>query len=323
MQRYQVNSPVLLIFYNRVDKAKNILQNLIDTKNNFSKLFIKVDGPKNEDDSIKVNQVIDIINLYKKNFNNINISIEKKNLGLQQNIISSIDDVLEKEETVIVLEDDQLVSKQFFEFCDLMLFKFKDNEKIFQISGSCYLPDKLKKNDIYFSKFADCVGWATWKRSCKKLRRSLSLYEVYKNNKVKNYYNDLSITHWFYEYLYREHTAIEKKGLWSTWWQLSIIYENGICVNPMKNLSIHDGLDKESNPEHYNRSYDFKKKIICEEILLPEIKNYNLEYSKELDKHNIIMIKKTDPIFKILNRLKWIIKFFPRIYSLKSISKTI
>ena len=78
MQRYQVKSPVLLIFYNRVDKAKNILQNLLDTKNNFSKLFIRVDGPKNEDDSIKVNEVIKIINLYKKNFDNINISIEKK-----------------------------------------------------------------------------------------------------------------------------------------------------------------------------------------------------------------------------------------------------
>ena len=78
MQRYQVNSPVLLIFYNRADK-ENILQNLLDTKNNFSKLFIKVDGPKNEDDSIKSDQVIDI-NLTKK-FNNINISIEKKNLG--------------------------------------------------------------------------------------------------------------------------------------------------------------------------------------------------------------------------------------------------
>lgn len=323
MQKYQVKSPVLLIFYNRVDKAKNILQNLLDTKNNFSKLFIRVDGPKNEDDSIKVNKVIKIIDLYKKNFDNINISIEKKNLGLQQNIIRSIDNVLDKEETVIVLEDDQLVSKQFFEFCDLMLLKFKNNEKIFQISGSCYLPDRLKKNDIYFSKFADCVGWATWKRSWKKLRRSICLYEIYMNNIVKNYYKDLSITHWFYEYLYREHTAIEKKGLWSTWWQLSIIYENGICVNPMKNLSIHDGLDKESSPEHYDSSYDFKKKIICEEILLSEIKNHNLKYSKELDEHNIIMIKKTDPIYKFLNRLKWMIKFFPRIYSLKNISKTI
>ena len=323
MQGYQVKSPVLLIFYNRADKAKNILQNLVETKNNFSKLYIRVDGPKNNDDSIKVNEVINIINLYKKNFDQMNISIEKKNLGLQQNIIRSIDGVFEKEETIIILEDDQLVSKNFFEFCDLMLLRFKNNEKIFQISGSCYLPDKLKKNDIYFSKFPDCVGWATWKRSWKKLRRTLSLYEIYKNNKIQNYYNDLSITHWFYEYIYREHTAAQKKGLWSTWWQLSIIFENGICVNPMKNLSIHDGLDKDLNSEHYNKSYNLKKKMVCEEILLSEIKNDNVEHDKQLDKHNFIMIKKTDPNFKILNRLKWIIRFLPRIYSLKGISKTI
>ena len=91
----------------------------------------------------------------------------------------------------------------------------------------------------------------------------------------------------------------------------------------MKNLSIHDGLDKNSNSEHYNESYDLKKKLICEEILLSEIKNDNVEHDKELDKYNFIMIKKTDPIFKIFNRLKWIIKFLPRIYSLKGISKTI
>ena len=153
MQGYQVKSPVLLIFYNRADKAKNILQNLLETKNNFSKLYIRVDGPKNNDDSIKVNEVINIINLYKKNFDQMNISIEKKNLGLQQNIIRSIDGVFEKEETIIILEDDQLVSKNFFEFCDLMLLRFKNNEKIFQISGSCYLPDKLKKMTYIFRNF--------------------------------------------------------------------------------------------------------------------------------------------------------------------------
>ena len=39
MQRYQVNSPGLLIFYNRADKAKNILQNLIDTKTIFKIIY--------------------------------------------------------------------------------------------------------------------------------------------------------------------------------------------------------------------------------------------------------------------------------------------
>ena len=63
--------------------------------------------------------------------------------------------------------------------------------------------------------------------------------------------------------------------------------------------------------------------MVCGEILLSEIKNDNVEHDKQLDKHNFIMIKKTDPNFKILNRLKWIIRFLPRIYSLKGITKTI
>ena len=37
-------------------------------------------------------------------------------------------------------------------------------------------------------------------------------------------------------------------------------------------------MDKESSPEHYDSSYHLKKKITCEEILLSEIKNYNLGY---------------------------------------------
>ena len=237
---------------------------------------------------------------------------------MQQNIIRSIDNVLEKEETVIILEDDQLVSKQFFEFCDLMLFRFRNNEKIFQISGSCYLPNEYKKDDIFFSKIPDCVGWATWKNSWIKLKRSFSLYEIYKEKKIKNYYNSLSNTHWFYEYLYREHYAQEKKGLWSTWWQLTIIYENGLSINPMKNLVIHDGLEDRVDTEHYEKSNEIKKKIQCENINLDKIRNLKVDYNKTLDNLNFKLIKKTDPVFKLKNRINWFLKFLIRIYSLKN-----
>ena len=109
---------------------QKIFYKIYRTKNNFSKLFIKVDGPKDEYDSIKVNEVIDIINIYKKNFDNTIFQLKKK-FRFAITIIRSIDYVLEKEETVIVLEDDQLVSKQFFV---LETFRFRNNEKIFQIN---------------------------------------------------------------------------------------------------------------------------------------------------------------------------------------------
>ena len=61
---------------------------------------------------------------------------------------------------------------------------------------------------------------------------------------VQNYFNNLSKTHWFYEYLFREHYASQKKGLWSTWWQLTIICEDGLSVNT----------------EHYDKTIEIKKK---------------------------------------------------------------
>tara|TARA_B110000971_G_scaffold48969_1_gene49090 strand:+ start:3117 stop:3731 length:615 start_codon:yes stop_codon:yes gene_type:complete len=199
-----------------------------------------------------------------------------------------------------------------------MLEKFRDNEKIFQISGSCYLPNQLKKDDIFFTKMPDCIGWATWKRSWKKLKRNFSLYDIYKEKKIQNYYNNLSKIHWFYEYLYREHFALEKKGLWSTWWHLTIIYENGLSINPMKNLVIHDGLDYRPDMEHYAVSNKIKKKIRCENIDLNKIKNFKIIYNKTLDNSNFEMIKRTDPVFKLKNRLMWSLKFFIRIYRLKN-----
>ena len=317
MKNYNVKSPVLIIFYNRVGKTNNILENIIKSKNKFSKLYFRVDGPKDYKDKLKIKKVIKILKLYKKKFDNVKLSFEKKNLGLQRNIIKSIDIVLNENDTVIVLEDDHLISPSFFKFCDLMLKKFKNNKKIFSISASSYLPNHLKKNDIFLSKFADCVGWATWKRSWSKLRRNYNLYDIYKKKIIKKYYNNISIEHWFYEYLYREYKAQKNKGLWSTWWQLSIIYENGLSVNPMRNLVIHDGLDKDSNPEHFDKKYLVKKNIRCEHMQLNKIKNYKPHYNKYLDRFNVEMIKKTDPIYNIFNRIKWFLRFYPRVLSLK------
>ena len=260
MKKYKVISPVLIIFYNRIDKTKNILENLLESNNDFSNLYFSVDGPKNYEDIDKIQEVIRLLKIYKKKLNNVEIIVNEKNLGLQQNIVKSIDYVLGINDTIIVLEDDHIVSPEFFHFCDHMLNKFRSNKKIFQISGSCYLPNKFKKDDIFFSKMPDCVGWATWKNSWQKLRRSFSLYEIYQKKIVQNYFNNLSKTHWFYEYLFREHYASQKKGLWSTWWQLTIICEDGLSVNPMKNLVIHDGLDDRLDTEHYDKTIEIKKK---------------------------------------------------------------
>lgn len=320
MQNYLIKSPVLVIFYNRLDKTKNIIKNLINSKKNFSKLYFRVDGPKNYLDKKKIEKVIKILKRYKhknKN-NNVVISCEKKNLGLQHNIIKSINYVLKKNDRVIILEDDHIPAPTFFEFCDFMLKKYENDDKIFQISGSCYLPNNLQNDDVYLTKFPDCVGWATWKTSWSKLLKNYNFNNIIESKLVKNYYKNINIAHWFYEYLFREYFAKYKKGLWSTWWQLSIINENGLSVNPKKNLVSHDGLDADSNAEHFDDRYSLKKEITNKNINIKKIKNRKTIYKKNFDKYNFDIIKKTDPIFKLTNRIYWFLNFFPRLYRLKN-----
>ena len=86
----------------------------------------------------------------------------------------------------------------------------------------------------------------------------------------------------------------------------------------MKNLVIHDGLDNPFDAEHYDKGNEIKKKIRCENINLDKIKNFEITYNKTLDNFNFKLIKKSDPVFKLKNRLIWFLRFYIRVYRLKN-----
>lgn len=90
------------------------------------------------------------------------------NMGCGRRISSGLDWVFEKEEQVIILEDDCVPDETFFRYCQEMLEYYKDDERIMMISGnnpyaSCYQGDE----DYLFSKVPFIWGWASWRRSWK------------------------------------------------------------------------------------------------------------------------------------------------------------
>ena len=58
-------------------------------------------------------------------------------------------------------------NKSFFKFCNLLLEKYKNDNRISQITGNNFLNYKKfrrRNNDSYsFSNFTSSWGWATWK----------------------------------------------------------------------------------------------------------------------------------------------------------------
>ena len=177
--------PVALITYNRPAHTKKVLNEL--SKHHIQNLYIFSDAPKNGNDVEKVNAT-------RKLFKGIdwtqpNIIYQETNQGLAKSIISAVDLVFEKYSTVIVLEDDCVPQKYFFEFMKKSLDKYENAENIYGISGySIPLDTDVIIDypfDNYFFPRIGSWGWATWKHKWNQRIDNLDLlYEKLINNKI-------------------------------------------------------------------------------------------------------------------------------------------
>ena len=86
------------------------------------------------------------------------------NLGCKNRVASGIDWVFEKVSEAIILEDDCLPDPTFFRFCQEMLERYRDDQRIGMISGDNFQFDRRRNNDsYYFSKYVHVWGWASWR----------------------------------------------------------------------------------------------------------------------------------------------------------------
>jgi hypothetical protein len=94
------------------------------------------------------------------------------NLGLRQRILTGLDEVFQRVEHAIILEDDCLPNTSFFDFCSQMLKKYSETESVALVAGSNIAPYEKNKTDYFFSHTTFIWGWATWASTWKSFRGS-------------------------------------------------------------------------------------------------------------------------------------------------------
>lgn len=99
-------------------------------------------------------------------------------------LLGAISWLFENEEQGIVLEDDCVPSMHFFAFCDKMLRAYKDNDKVWYVSGDNFLNDTPNNYDIYFTRYHFMYGWATWRDRWKKISFDYSRYKLLTRRKT-------------------------------------------------------------------------------------------------------------------------------------------
>ncbi len=237
----KITTPVTFFIFNRPETTKKVFEEI--RKAEPEKLFVVADGPRTnakEDESL-CKQTREITE-------NIDWDCEvvrdyaKENFGLRKRIITGLSRVFEQVDETIILEDDCLPNYSFFLFCQELLSKYKNENRIMMISGNNFLFNKLKiKESYYFTVFNHIWGWATWKRA----------WQFY-DDEMKDW-NEMKETDFLFNVLQDEDSAKYfrtifqevyegKINSWGYRWLYSMWKRGGLSIAPQKNLVTNIGF---------------------------------------------------------------------------------
>jgi hypothetical protein len=126
--------PVVLIAFNRPRVTARVLDALREVKP--SRLFVIADGPRpgNREDVERCARVRTLIEGI-----DWDCRVEKRyaesNLGLEANVELGLDWVFSQVDRAIVFEDDCIPDPSFFDYCEELLERYADDERVWLIAG--------------------------------------------------------------------------------------------------------------------------------------------------------------------------------------------
>ncbi len=273
------DTPILYLIFNRPDHIQTTFEHIRAIKP--KKLFIAADGPRknipNEDKICKQAREL-VLNAIDWECE-INTLFRDTNLGCGNAVYQAINWFFSHVSMGIILEDDCVPNKSFFNFCQKMLDLHKDRDEVMHISGTWYLSEQ--KEDYIISKHPFVWGWATWKRAWEKYDFELhndSFAEI-ETNIFLNLNSAQQTTHWLNSFKH-----LTNKGWNFTWdyqWIYTIWKYLGVTISPTKNLISNIGFNE--NATHTTQQQHYLANVPTHDFETNDLKgNYSL--NKKLDK---------------------------------------
>ncbi|WP_206732272.1 glycosyltransferase family protein [Halarcobacter mediterraneus] len=301
-------SPIVLFVYNRLEHTKKTInalkKNLLAEQ---SHLYIYSDGYKNEEDKTQVLELRKYLKTI-KGFLDISIIEQNKNKGLANSIISGVTEVINHHGTTIVVEDDIVTSRYFLTFMNKALNDYKEEKKVWHISGWNYPISNEYLEDTFLWRMMNCWGWATWEDRWKYFEKEpKKLINTYSKKDINKF--DLDINNaGFWEQVLKN--SSREMNTWAIFWYATIFNNKGLCLNPTQSFTKNIGFDGTGTNTGFRNNYSSKLNNSSE---IRMTKNFN-ENKLALERIKRFLIKKDDKnlqfskslnlIYKKLNELK-------------------
>lgn len=305
MRQFQV--PVTLFFFKREEKTIQVLDRIAMIRP--KKMYLICDGGRDLAEEQRVQEC------RKRVENRIDWKCEviknyaSENLGVYNRIGKGAQWVLEREESAIFLEDDNLPDLTFFRFCEEMLKYYKDDTRVLWVCGTNYLKEYEPQDgsSYLFTKQMQPCGWASWKNKFARFYDGeLKLWkDQYLKKRIIYEYTNKVLLEQDMDFWNREfRRLLSGMRLWSWDYQMSFTLRiNGLYgIVPKYNLITNIGVDNDS--EHGGNTF---KNVMTERFCGLPVKSLDFPL-----RHPKVLL--TDPVFEKKLERKII---FPLKYRLK------
>jgi len=153
----------LLICYRRPENVKEILKQI--SKSGITKIYVALDGFKDETGRNDYLQIKEIVNEFAANFSGqVHTRFLKENLGCSVSVITACNWVFSQEEFALILEDDCFPNNDFFNFVLASIPIMTADENIWLACGTQFAPKEITASKWVISQYALTWGWATTDR---------------------------------------------------------------------------------------------------------------------------------------------------------------
>jgi len=237
-----MNTPVAFLIFNRPALTERVFERICEARP--PRLLVVADGPRTShpDDAEKCKLAREIVDTgvdwpceVLRNYSPIN-------LGCRRRVASGLAWVFENVDEAIILEDDCLPDPTFFRYCEELLEKYRNDERIMVISGcKLFREEKVRRESYFFVRYPFIWGWASWRRAWKYYDVEMRLWPRAKQMgwiesilKDKRWIRELCAAF--------DKTHSGRLDTWDSQLAFACLLQSGLCTSPAHNLVSNIGF---------------------------------------------------------------------------------
>lgn len=231
--------PVAFLVFNRPDLTAKVFDAIAAAKPR--KLLVVADGSRSPEESVTTSAVRSVMSRVDWDCE-VLTNYSETNLGCKRRVSSGLDWVFEHCEEAIIIEDDCLPHPTFFPYCEALLDKYRDDERVMMVSGTNFQYGRARSPFSYdFSRTINVWGWATWRRAWRHYDVEMKLWPALSNTPwLVDVLPDPAVAQWWHAML--ADAFANRIDTWDFQWAFACWTQNGLNVLPSVNLVSNIGF---------------------------------------------------------------------------------